>query len=346
MPPSSPRQRQDNAPVQDSVEYKPVTNCFNSRAWLSYLKHLGIDTASLRDGLDDDESWLMEERNWIPADQMYRLATNISARFPDDPDLFRTMAFWATQGRISHNLTAIFGSLLSPEALFRSMPRRMALFNRHRNCELVSIKGNCVIIRIRHKTHVRAQKNICDWTRGLLEAAPLLTGSPPAKAHETSCECDGAEACIYEIELGEKAFFLKRLNNLLQSRSAIVRYQMEVIEENHAHLLNRYEELRRARDEIARHNAELETRVAERTRELDRTVRELKQAMSEIKTLGGLIPICCSCRKIRDDDGYWSQLETYIQKHSGAEFSHGICPGCLSSLYPDLAAKYKKEFEL
>lgn len=62
----------------------------------------------------------------------------------------------------------------------------------------------------------------------------------------------------------------------------------------------------------------------------------LLSAMNEIKTLSGLLPICASCKKIRDDQGYWNQLERYIQKHSDAKFSHGLCPECVSKLYPQL----------
>ncbi|WP_299979541.1 hypothetical protein [Desulfobacula sp.] len=63
---------------------------------------------------------------------------------------------------------------------------------------------------------------------------------------------------------------------------------------------------------------------------------ELEAAFTKIKTLSGMIPICASCKKIRDDSGYWNQIESYIQKHSEAEFSHGICPECAKKLYPDL----------
>jgi PAS domain S-box-containing protein len=62
----------------------------------------------------------------------------------------------------------------------------------------------------------------------------------------------------------------------------------------------------------------------------------LLSAMNDIKTLSGLLPICASCKKIRDDQGYWNQLERYIQKHSDAKFSHGLCPECVSKLYPQL----------
>jgi hypothetical protein len=63
------------------------------------------------------------------------------------------------------------------------------------------------------------------------------------------------------------------------------------------------------------------------------TAQALRDALSQVKTLSGLIPICASCKKIRDDKGYWNQLETFIQEHSEAEFSHGICPDCMKKLY-------------
>jgi len=57
--------------------------------------------------------------------------------------------------------------------------------------------------------------------------------------------------------------------------------------------------------------------------------------LREIKTLRGFLPICASCKKIRDDGGYWSQIEAYISEHSDAKFTHGICPECLKKLYPE-----------
>jgi len=65
-------------------------------------------------------------------------------------------------------------------------------------------------------------------------------------------------------------------------------------------------------------------------------IAELKKALEEIKTLSGFLPICASCKKIRDDKGYWNQIEVYISEHSEAEFSHGICPECAQKLYPDI----------
>ena len=66
---------------------------------------------------------------------------------------------------------------------------------------------------------------------------------------------------------------------------------------------------------------------------MEKLITELKRTLGEVKTLKGFIPICASCKKIRDDKGFWDQIETYISKHSEAKFSHGICPGCMKKLY-------------
>lgn len=70
--------------------------------------------------------------------------------------------------------------------------------------------------------------------------------------------------------------------------------------------------------------------------EREKLIGQLQEALAEIKTLSGFLPICASCKKIRDDKGYWNQIETYIQNHSEAEFSHSICPDCARKLYPEL----------
>jgi transcriptional regulator with PAS, ATPase and Fis domain len=76
--------------------------------------------------------------------------------------------------------------------------------------------------------------------------------------------------------------------------------------------------------------------------EKERLNCELREALNQIKTLSGLIPICAACKKIRDDKGYWNQLEQYLEEHSDAEFSHGLCPECFQEYFPE-AAKAKKE---
>jgi PAS domain S-box-containing protein len=69
--------------------------------------------------------------------------------------------------------------------------------------------------------------------------------------------------------------------------------------------------------------------------ERERLIKELRDALGRVKTLSGLLPICASCRRIRDKEGAWHKLEIYIRKHTQADFSHGICPECRRNLYPD-----------
>jgi transcriptional regulator with PAS, ATPase and Fis domain len=79
-------------------------------------------------------------------------------------------------------------------------------------------------------------------------------------------------------------------------------------------------------------------RKAEQERE--QLIADLQKALSMVKALSGLLPICASCKKIRDDKGYWNQIEAYISEHSEAEFSHGICPDCARKIY---GTRYKEE---
>lgn len=75
-------------------------------------------------------------------------------------------------------------------------------------------------------------------------------------------------------------------------------------------------------------------RRKQREAELRRSNEDLQRALREVKVLRGLIPICASCKKIRNDGGFWQQIEEYIGEHSEAEFSHGLCQPCLKKLYP------------
>ncbi len=71
--------------------------------------------------------------------------------------------------------------------------------------------------------------------------------------------------------------------------------------------------------------------------EKEKLIKELQENLDQVKLLSGLLPICASCKKIRDDKGYWRQIELYIHDHSEADFSHGICPECAKKLYPEFA---------
>jgi CheY-like chemotaxis protein len=90
---------------------------------------------------------------------------------------------------------------------------------------------------------------------------------------------------------------------------------------------------------IAIDNTWLFEALCQHTVELENSNAELQAALAEVKTLSGLLPICFNCKKIRDDAGYWQQIEVYIAAHSDAEFSHGLCAGCAQELYPDIYQK-------
>lgn len=83
----------------------------------------------------------------------------------------------------------------------------------------------------------------------------------------------------------------------------------------------------------------LEQRVRERT-------QALETALEKVQVLSGLLPICAACKKIRNDQGYWQQVEQFVSMHTGARFSHGLCPDCATKLYGDILAKHETKPEV
>lgn len=93
-------------------------------------------------------------------------------------------------------------------------------------------------------------------------------------------------------------------------------------------------------EQVTERTVELRQEIAERQRyqeESEQLIVELQRALDEVKTLTGLLPICSFCKKVRDDQGYWEQIDAYLGRHSGAQFSHGICPDCMQKHYPEFA---------
>ena len=76
--------------------------------------------------------------------------------------------------------------------------------------------------------------------------------------------------------------------------------------------------------------------------EREKLISELQEALNKIRTLDGLIPICAGCKKVRDDKGYWKKVEKYIEEHSDASFTHGICPKCLQKTDPETYEEYEE----
>lgn len=103
---------------------------------------------------------------------------------------------------------------------------------------------------------------------------------------------------------------------------------------HHAELMARltaHLSIRSLQVELQEKNEHLQQAMSAR----EKLIEELQQALDNIKVLKGLLPICSSCKKIRDDQGYWNQIESYIQNHSDALFTHSICPDCAKELYGD-----------
>jgi len=98
------------------------------------------------------------------------------------------------------------------------------------------------------------------------------------------------------------------------------------------------ERVRQRTAELMETTQQLTVEIGERQKaeeELTTLVHELQYALAKVKILSGLLPICASCKKIRDDSGYWTQVEVYVREHSDADFTHSICPDCARKLYPD-----------
>lgn len=104
-------------------------------------------------------------------------------------------------------------------------------------------------------------------------------------------------------------------------------------------LLSTYENAIQKNNELHKaHNdlMEIHRQLGQKNIELEKLNQNLQQALTEVKTLSGLLPICASCKKIRDDQGYWNQIETYMVKRTDVEFTHGICPECAIKYFPDV----------
>jgi hypothetical protein len=101
----------------------------------------------------------------------------------------------------------------------------------------------------------------------------------------------------------------------------------------------------RAEELLLETNRQLESEVEERKKaeeEKENLIFELQNTLVEVKILRGILPICSFCKKIRNDKGYWEQLEIYVRQHSNAEFSHSICPECIDKHYPKFGKKNGK----
>jgi response regulator RpfG family c-di-GMP phosphodiesterase len=138
---------------------------------------------------------------------------------------------------------------------------------------------------------------------------------------EAECESEG-------LMMGAGDYIVKPFNPSL----ARLRVKNHLELKRQRDLLNsRAEELQVLNNELAR---EVEERRSVQISN-EQLISELRKANAEVKTLSGLLPVCASCKQVRDDQGYWSQLETYLKKHTEISFSHGLCLDCAHKLYPE-----------
>ena len=86
-------------------------------------------------------------------------------------------------------------------------------------------------------------------------------------------------------------------------------------------------------------------KIKQADKDKSKVIMELEEALIKVKALSGLLPICAECKKIRDDQGYWNQIEAYLREHSEAEFSHSICPECVGKLYPEYSLEKATSFK-
>ena len=120
------------------------------------------------------------------------------------------------------------------------------------------------------------------------------------------------------------------LANAERCRRSVPDVELEIVFAGHRHVINP------TRVQILDLLLSSYQNAFERQRELEETHRALEEANRKVRALQGLIPICAKCKKIRNDQGYWKQVESYLSEHTGSTFSHGLCPGCLEDSYEEL----------
>lgn len=186
-------------------------------------------------------------------------------------------------------------------------------------------------------------------------------------------QCWAEDICHYSSTKPYTELKVSPSQKTIEDELKKLRYQRMIV--NEQELANKVEkktaELHQSRQKVKEYSETLEQKVTDRTAELLKTnkqlqneikirketeakkemlISDLQKTLKEVKALRGLLPICANCKKIRDDKGYWNKIESYIQKHSNAKFSHGMCPECSDKFYGDEAwyikMKKKKKKEI
>ena len=210
---------------------------------------------------------------------------------------------------------------------------------------------------VRNTWEISMQRNLPPEERW---GAPFLQGKIIGIFnHAFGTHCWANDECHYDAKIPYTEFNIFPSGTTIQDELEKLRHERMLASERAlvAEVEQKTAELKHAKLEVEAYSKTLEKKVAERTAELmsineqlqneikirkeaevkkEMLISDLQQTLQEVKQLRGLLPICSSCKKIRDDKGYWSQIESYITDHSEAQFSHSICPDCLEKLYPGL----------
>lgn len=241
-------------------------------------------------------------------------------------------SLWITGGsnRISAAVFFVVGFMVwfftarIRQALFRERCAREELFKQTEACvqlaAIVESSEDAIIGK-------SLDGNIVSWNRGAEKlygytadeavGRPLEIVTPPER-------CDEMIALLERVGHGERVTYFETVRHAKDGHQVEVSLSISPVCSQAGKIVG---VSTIARDISARKQAE---------REQEKLLRDLQGAVAQIKTLSGLLPICMHCKRIRDDKGYWNQLELYIHQHSNAEFSHGICPECSKKLYPEL----------
>ena len=167
-------------------------------------------------------------------------------------------------------------------------------------------------------------QRVCDLMR-------IMTTEPNTITYDAPVHLNQSQVTIDIFPLGEA-----------ESTSIIIIHDVTALRQAEGALRKAHDELEQRVEErtleLSKVNKHLKNEIEERKRtekEREKLINELQEAINEIKTLRGILPLCSFCKKIRDDKGYWEQVDVYIDKYSEADISHGICPECLKKHYPE-----------
>ncbi|MCB9769627.1 MAG: response regulator [Candidatus Omnitrophica bacterium] len=201
-------------------------------------------------------------------------------------------------------------------------------------------------------TRIMLRQRISDWGYEIEEAdngqsaLEILTGDDPPRMAVLDWimpGLDGVEVCQRVASRSDTPF----IYTILLTRRSEKEDLVQALDSGAHDFLTKPVDINelRSRLDVGRRLIEADQAVRTAEKEKERVIVELQQALSHIKTLSGLLPICAHCKKIRDDQGYWTQLEQYIHENSDASFSHSICPECAKEHFPDLYPELEEHSE-